>query len=119
MEEGSRWEALRVRPTARQKKQLERIQKELAGIGPCLPGSLNVRKGRCGKPRCSCHADPPRLHGPFLSWTRKVSGKTVTKLLTDEQLDDYQQLFDNHRKLKGLVHELEQLTLEIVEGDRD
>jgi hypothetical protein len=118
MEVGSLWEALKVRATARQARQLERIRKELAGIGPCLPGSLNVRTGRCGKARCSCHADPPRLHGPFLSWTRKVAGKTVTKLLTDEQLDDYQELFDNHRRLKDLVHELEELSLEMVEADR-
>jgi|ERR1700722_15296671 hypothetical protein len=118
MEEGSLWEALKVRPTARQKKQLERIRRELADIGPALPGSLNTRTGRCGKAHCSCHGDPPRLHGPFHSWTRKVAGKTVTKLLTEEQLDDYQELFDNHRRLKDLVHEMEQLSLEIVEEDR-
>jgi hypothetical protein len=117
MEEGSLWEALKVRPSARQKKQLERIRKELSGIGPCLPGTLNIRTGRCGKTRCKCHEDPARLHGPFLSWTRKVAGKTVTRLLTDEQLDDYQELFDNHRRLKDLVHELEELSLEIADDD--
>ena len=117
-EDGSLWKAQKVRPTARQAKQLERIRRELAQIGPSLPGSLNVRTGRCGKVRCSCHGDPPRLHGPFLSWTRKVAGKTVTKLLTDEQLDDYKELFDNHRRLKDLVQQLEDLGLEIIEEDR-
>jgi hypothetical protein len=47
-----------------------------------------------------------------------VSGKTVTRLLTEDQLDEYQALFDNHRRLKELVHELEDLSLEIVERDR-
>ncbi len=47
-----------------------------------------------------------------------MAGKTVTKLLTDEQLDDYQELFDNHRRLRDLVQQLEELGLEIIEEDR-
>ena len=96
---------------------LERARAELAALGPCLPGSVVVRTGRCGKAACSCRADPPRLHGPFRSWTRKIAGKTVTRLLSEEQLDDYQVLFDNHRRLKELVRELEDLSLAIVDAD--
>ncbi len=103
--------------TAPQAKELERISTELATLGLCLPGSVVVRTGRCGKAACSCHNDPPRLHGPFRSWTRKVSNKTVTRLLGDEQLHDYQDLFDNHRRLKELVRQLEDLSLSVVERD--
>ena len=106
-----------VQPTKRQAHALERIRKELASLGPCLPGSVVVRTGRCGKTTCSCRAAPPRLHGPFRSWTRKVAGKTVTRLLSDDQIADYQALFDNHRRLKQLLHELEELGLAIVERD--
>lgn len=76
-----------------------------------------VRTGRCGKEACKCRATPPHLHGPFRSWTRKVAKKTVTRLLSEEQLADYQVLFDNHRRLKALVHQLEELSLAIVEAD--
>ncbi|HVA75670.1 MAG TPA: DUF6788 family protein [Acidimicrobiales bacterium] len=107
-----------MEPTKRQRAALERITAELAALGPCLPGSLVTRTGRCGKLACSCHHDPPRLHGPFRSWTRKIAGKTVTRLLTDDQLAAYQPLFDNHRRLKTLVHELEELSVAIVERDR-
>jgi len=106
-----------VKLTAAQAAQLRRIRKELAALGPCLPGSINIRQGRCGKPHCSCRADPPRLHGPFRSWTRKLAGKTVTRLLSQEQLDDYQPWFDNHRRLKDLVRQIEQLSLDIAEAD--
>lgn len=106
-----------VEPTKRQRAAIERIQAELGSVGPSLPGSLVVRTGRCGKPACSCHDDPPRLHGPFRSWTRKVAGKTVTRLLSEDQLDDYQTYFDNHRRLKELVHELEDLTMAIIDRD--
>lgn len=104
-------------PTAAQRAELARITKELAALGPALPGSVNIRTGRCGKPTCACHSDPPRLHGPFRSWTRKIAGKTRTRLLSEEQLDDYQPFFDNHRRLKDLVGQLEALSLQIVDDD--
>jgi hypothetical protein len=106
-----------VRLTARQARALDRIQRQLAELGPCLPGSVVVRTGRCGKAACKCRATPPQLHGPFRSWTRKVANKTVTRLLSESQLADYQVLFDNHRRLKALVKELEDLSLAIVEAD--
>lgn len=106
-----------MEPTKRQADRLARITAELAALGPCLPGSLVVRTGQCGKPACACHNQPPRLHGPFRSWTRKIAGKTVTRLLSEEQLADYQALFDNHRRLKELVHELEELSVDIIERD--
>jgi hypothetical protein len=114
---GSSGKLSKVRLTSRHARALERIRAELAEIGPCLPGSVVVRTGRCGKAACKCRADPPVLHGPFRSWTRKVANKTVTRLLSEEQLSDYQELFDNHRRLKALVHELEELSLTIVDAD--
>lgn len=107
----------KVELTKRQRTRLERIAAELGSLGVCLPGSVVVRTGRCGKAACSCRDDPPRLHGPYRSWTRKLSGKTLTRLLSEDQLDDYQVFFDNHRRLKELLHELEELSLSIVEGD--
>ena len=40
------------------------IQEALGQIGFTLPGSITIRRARCGKPRCACAADPPSLHGP-------------------------------------------------------
>ena len=63
-----------------------KIAAELAAAGPALPGTLTVRAYACGKPNCRCHADPPRLHGPYAEWTRKIGGKTVTRRLTEAEL---------------------------------
>ncbi len=93
-----------------------RIATELSAIGLALPGTLIQRHIRCGKPRCACHADPPVLHGPYWQWTRKVAGKTITRLVPDEQLDDYRQWIDNDRRLRALVAELETLTLAIADA---
>jgi hypothetical protein len=104
-----------VSPDPRQQARAAAIAAELAGLGLALPGTLIERHVRCGKPGCRCHADPPVLHGPYWQWTRKVAGKTITRLVPDDQLDDYRQWLDNDRKLRALVAELEALTLAIAD----
>jgi hypothetical protein len=106
-----------VSPTPDQQALAARIARELAEIGFVLPGTLTERLTRCGKANCRCHADPPVLHGPYHQWTRKAAGKTVTRLLTDDQLTDYQPWFDNQRRLRALLAELEALSLAITEAD--
>jgi hypothetical protein len=105
-----------VSPTTGQQDRAAGIAAELASLGPALPGTLIQRHVRCGKPGCRCRADPPVLHGPYWQWTRKVAGKTVTRLVPDDQLDDYRQWLDNHRRLRALVAELEDLTLAIADA---
>ena len=106
-----------VSPTRRQQDRAAGIAAELASLGLALPGTLIQRHVRCGKPGCRCHADPPLLHGPYWQWTRKTGGKTITRLVSDDQLDDYRQWLDNHRRLRALVAELEALTLAIADAD--
>ena len=97
---------------------LARAAAELAAAaGPALPGTLVVRSYACGKPRCRCHASPPVLHGPYAEWTRKIGGKTITRRLTPEQLAAWQPLFDNARKIRALVAELQELTLQAIGAD--
>jgi hypothetical protein len=97
---------------------LARITAQIAAAaGPALPGTLTVRAYPCGKADCRCHADPPRLHGPYAEWTRKIGGKTVTRKLTPAELTEYQPLFDNAKKLRALLAELQDLTLQIIEED--
>ena len=106
-----------VRVAAGHQAEAREIADELAAIartGMVLPGSLIERRTRCGRSNCGCHADPPRLHGPYAEWTRKIGGKTVTRRLTDTELAAYQPLFDNAKKLRALLAELQDLTLEIV-----
>jgi hypothetical protein len=96
-------------------RRLRQLQAELAEVGFALPGTINVAMNRCGKPNCACHQDPPRLHGPYITWTRKVNGKTVTRRLTPEQLARYKPWFENDRRLRQLTRELETLSLQAAE----
>ena len=105
-----------VSPTRSQQDRAAGIAAELASLGLALPGTLIQRHVRCGRANCRCHADPPVLHGPYWQWTRKAGGKTVTRLVPDDQLDDYRQWLDNHRRLRALVAELEALTLAVADA---
>ena len=110
-----------VSPTPAQQARAAAIAAEiadrLAGAAFALPGTLADRMTRCGYPGCRCHADPPQLHGPYHQWTRKKNGKTATRILSDEQLADYGPWFDNHKRLRELITELEEISLAITEAD--
>jgi len=91
------------------------IAETMGDIDGALPGSVVVRHMRCGKTGCSCKADPPALHGPYIQWTRTVDGKTVTKFLSEDQLARYQPWFDNARRLKELTAMLHTASIRAVE----
>ena len=98
-----------VRVAASHQAEAEEIAAELAAIaatGMVLPGSITERRTRCGRRNCGCHADPPRLHGPYWQWTRKVAAKTVCRWLSTDQHDDYQAWIDNDRRLPGKARRL-------------
>ncbi len=102
-------------PSAAQLRAQARIAASLGKVGFALPGSLVIRRTACGKPGCRCQGDPPVLHGPYLTWTRAVNGKTVTRKISPDQQARYQTWFDNARKLHQLVTDLETLSLQAFE----
>jgi len=70
---------------------------------------------RCGTAGCRCHADPPRLHGPYYQWTRKVKGKTVTVRLSEQQARLLKQWIANARRLDKTLAEMQRLSERITE----
>ena len=104
-------------PTDEDRRTQADIAARLAQVGFVLPGTLLERNMRCGKPRCRCKADPPRLHGPYHQWTRKIDGKTRTRRLTDEQNEIYRPWFDNARQLRELTDQLQTLSMAILDRD--
>jgi hypothetical protein len=104
-------------PSAPDRVRAKEIAKEIAALGFVLPGTLAERYLACTHAGCRCHGDPPQLHGPYWYWTRKVDAKTVSKMLSPDQVADYQEWFDNRRRLRELVGELEALGLSVVEAD--
>ena len=109
-----------VRVAASHQAEAEKIAAELAAIaatGMVLPGSITQRRTRCGRRNCACHADPPRLHGPYWQWTRKIAAKTICRWLTADQHRDYQAWIDNDRRLRDLLARLETLGAAAFDAD--
>lgn len=99
------------------RRRAARLTAQIAALGFVLPGTVASRYTRCGKPGCRCTASPPVLHGPYLTWTRKVAGKTVTRRLTQDQYQAYQPWFEASHTLRALLAELEALSLDIIEDE--
>ena len=108
-----------ARPSKKDRARQARIVADLGSVGFALPGTVLERRVRCGRTGCRCHADPPQLHGPYYQWTRKVAGKTETRLLSAAQMARYATWFENARRLRSLASELEALSLEIAESAED
>lgn len=88
---------------------------QLANVGLISAGSITRRYTQCGTPTCRCHADPPRKHGPYYQWTAKVTGKTVTKRLTETEARLYQEWIDNDRELRSLIANMRKIAAKATE----
>ncbi len=99
-------------PRAHARKR--QILAEIAKLEFCLPGSLVERTTRCGSLTCRCHKDPSHRHGPYTSWMRKAGTKSVTRAFTGSQAERYRSWFDNNRRLKELIDELQQLSVDAI-----
>lgn len=98
--------ATRLDAYARRYRELAR---RLADIGYIASGSVAPRFNRCGKPNCACHADPPRLHGPYWHWTAKVNGKTVNRRLTEREAGLYNEWIANDRQARVLLAQMREV----------
>lgn len=61
------------------------LSHRIAQARPMRRGSLSERYVKCSKPGCACAERQEARHGPYFSWTRKIDGRTHSRLLTPEQ----------------------------------
>lgn len=87
----------------------------LDGVGLFCRGSVLKMYMPCGKPGCRCQATPPRLHGPYYRWTRKVRGKTVTRHVHPRQAKLLRQWIANGRRLDTILRSLESVSATAIE----
>ena len=73
------------------------------------------RYTRCGKTNCGCHADPPRMHGPYYQWTRKINGKTITRRLSAREANLYSDWINNDRQLRAIITQMRDIAAQATE----
>jgi hypothetical protein len=90
--------------------QYERAYRELAAklaeVGFMHEGSVVRQKLTCGKSACICHTDPERRHGPYFYWTAKVKGRTVSRLLSKEEAELYEEWIRNRRGFREIQRKM-------------
>ena len=100
---------------ARLRRDYRATQDQIRQLGFVAPGSVIERRTVCATPGCACHADPPTRHGPYLQYTRKLDGKTLTRRLTGEQAERYREWIANRRRLDQLTDQMDRLSHQATE----
>ena len=102
---------------AAQAEALDKIAAELAATaGPALPGTITVRR----LPAAACRTAPatptrPGCTAPMPMDPQDRRQDHPPDSLPPPELAEYQPLFENSKKLRALLTELQDLTLEIIE----
>jgi len=91
----------------RYRKEYERIKERIVKIGFICKGSISERWIPCGNPKCACHKDIKKRHGPYYQLSWKEKGKTLSHFIPPQNVDLYQQWIKNRRVLLNLINELE------------
>jgi hypothetical protein len=106
--------ALRQADLTRLSQDYAQLRADLAEIGYILQGSVTERRIPCGKVGCACTADIQAWHGPYIQWSRRKAGRTVSTYLTQEQAVLCREWIDNNRKLQKVIGRMLKLSLRIA-----
>lgn len=87
------------------KDEVVALGSRLAADEPIRRGTLTERYVKCSKPGCGCATDPKQRHGPYYSLTRKVGGKTQSRLLSKEQAAVVQRQVESGQRFRERVEE--------------
>ena len=89
-------------------KQLEtriiKIKCALQEIGDMHPGSLSKQYNICGQAGCRCK-DPinPKKHGPYDQLSYVLHGKSTSRFIKHENIEEVRQQVANYKKFKALT----------------
>ena len=90
-------------------REYRRLKRQILELGWARPGSVTRRFMPCGQPTCRCMAKPPQLHGPYIQWSHKIGGKTVSLRITETQARLTLEWAANYKQLKKLLRRMEQV----------
>jgi hypothetical protein len=87
---------------------------ELTTETPILAASLVQVSKHCGRACCHCQQGGPLHTAHHLTF--KVKGKSKTVYVPHDLLDDVRKWIAEHKRLKALQGEINQLTLALIKG---
>jgi len=91
--------------------EYKKTKKLILKVGFIAEGSLTKSYSRCGKINCRCQKHKKYRHGPYYQLTWKEKGKTVTRYLSNETAQLYQEYFENRQHLKNIISKMSSISL--------
>ena len=95
-------------------RRYERLRRALARVGFLAIGTISELRLPCGNPTCRCHDDPRDRHGPYVYWTTKVKGKTVSRLLKPQEAQLYKEWVANRKTLGRTVEHMLEVSRDVA-----
>jgi hypothetical protein len=96
------------------RRMLDSRLKQLVPAGTVLAATLARVQKRCGQPSCACHHGGPLHQAHHLVFSQR--GKSHTVYVPQDLLDEVRTWVQEHKRLKALLHEINQLTLALIQG---
>lgn len=84
---------------------------ELGAVGPFVRAYLRLVDVKCGEPTCHCATGKGH---PSHYLVVKEGGKTVTRYVQKDRLNEVREWLEQYKRVKRLVQEISDLTLELM-----
>ncbi len=90
--------------TQQLQQRIEKLQAQLAALGPIHPGSLSQQYNVCGNPTCRCK-DPkrPRKHGPYYQLSYTWRGRSTTRFVRPHEVAALRAKLAAYKRLRQLT----------------
>jgi hypothetical protein len=95
------------------RRLLDSRLKKLVTCSPVLAASLNSYAHRCGRPTCRCHRGGPLHTGQHLTF-KGPGNRTRSVYVPKDLLPQVRAWIAEHKRLKQLLKEIQQLSLALV-----
>ena len=95
-----------IKSLAHCEREHRKLAERLSRIGFIWPGSLSRRYLTCGNSECACQRDSKARHGPYIYWSTKKAGKTISRKLPPEEAHLLEGWIANRQEIKAIVDQM-------------
>ncbi len=90
------------------------LRRRLAAVGYLWRGTVLLLYHQCRRVGCRCARGGRFRHGPYYVWTRKVKGKTVTRMLPDPEGRLYMEWIRNRKDLEATIRKMQRISQHVA-----
>ncbi len=96
-------------------KEIIKIKKNLLELDLIHPGSVSEQYNICGTAGCQCKDERnPIKHGPYSNLSFSFKGKSKTKFIRKELVQDFQKYTSNYKKFRDYTSRLIECNIELI-----